>query len=187
MQRLISLPESDSERDKLAHSKLLSKVFAEIDPKLKVIRQQLNVMVLDRQSSKTKTPSTRKKSLVEVQNTVFNPSIVGIGGKAGRTSFVVNVGRVENLYKTSKRGRAHHRLPQATIDLHGCTQEDAVEKLGASLETWVDTAMQGSYPWVIPAVIICGGGNQILSETVEAWIKRTISVANAPKGSILLR
>jgi len=183
----ISLPESDSEREKIAHSNLLSKVFEEMGPKLKAIRQQLNGMALDRQSSKIKTPSNRKKTLVKAQNSVFNPSTVGIGGKAGRTSFAVNVGRVENLYKTSKRGRAHHRPPQAQIDLHGCTQEEALDKLGASLRTWVDTAMHGSYPWVIPAVIICGGGNQILSETVETWIKQTKSVANAPKGSVLLR
>jgi len=178
----ISLPESDRERDKLAHSKLLSKVFEEIDPKLKVIRRQLNDMVLDRQSSKTKKSSTRKTSPVETTNTVFNPSVVGIGGKAGRTSFVVNVGRVENLYKSSKRDRgALHRPPQAKVDLHGCTQEEAVEKLGSSLKTWMKTAMHGSYPWVIPAVIVCGGGNQILSETVDGWIKHTESVANAPK------
>mmetsp|Transcript_31820 Transcript_31820/g.66692 ORF Transcript_31820/g.66692 Transcript_31820/m.66692 type:complete len:522 (-) Transcript_31820:244-1809(-) len=184
MQRLISLPESDSERDKLAHSKLLSKVFEEMDPKLKVIRRQLNDMVLDRQSSKTKKSSNRKKSPVEAMNTVFNPSTIGTGGKAGKTIFVVNVGRVENLYKTSKRDRgALHRPPQAKVDLHGCTQEEAVEKLGASLKTWMKTAMHGSYPWVIPAVIVCGGGNQILSETVEGWIKHTESVANAPKCS----
>mmetsp|Transcript_12831 Transcript_12831/g.20962 ORF Transcript_12831/g.20962 Transcript_12831/m.20962 type:complete len:522 (-) Transcript_12831:252-1817(-) len=180
----ISLPESERESDKLAHSKLLSKVFEEMDPKLKVIRRQLNDMVLDRQSSKTKKSSNRKKSPVEAMNTVFNPSTIGTGGKAGKTIFVVNVGRVENLYKTSKRDRgALHRPPQAKVDLHGCTQEEAVEKLGGSLKTWMKTAMHGSYPWVIPAVIVCGGGNQILSETVEGWIKHTESVANAPKCS----
>jgi hypothetical protein len=47
----------------------------------------------------------------------------------------------------------------------------------------MDAAMKGEYPWVIPAVIVCGGGNQILSETVEAWIREKKNVANAPKRS----
>jgi hypothetical protein len=34
---------------------------------------------------------------------------------------------------------------------------------------------------VIPAVIICGGGNQILSEAVDQWIKTNVYVAKAPK------
>jgi len=183
----ISLPQTDNERDKLRHSKLLTKVFEEMSPKLKIIRQQLNDMTLDRQSSKTK--KAHKKSSVAASNAVFNPSMVGIGGKAGRTSFVINVGRVENLYKTSKRGGAHHRPQEAMamVDLHGLTKEVALGRLNASLEEWVDKAMHGSYPWVIPAVIVCGGGHQILSETVETWIKQTKSVANAPKGGALLR
>lgn len=41
--------------------------------------------------------------------------------------------------------------------------------------------MKGEYPWVITVDIICGGGNQILSETVETWIKSKTNVANAPK------
>mmetsp|Transcript_23685 Transcript_23685/g.50689 ORF Transcript_23685/g.50689 Transcript_23685/m.50689 type:complete len:527 (+) Transcript_23685:127-1707(+) len=189
-QQSISLPQSNTEKAKLMHSKLLSKVFEEMSPKLKVIRQQLNNMMLDRQSSKNKKPSSRKISPLETLTNVSNPSTVGIGGKAGKTSFVVNVGRVENLYKTSKRGRAHHHGSTgdlAKVDLHGCTKEEALGTLGVSLQKWMDTAMHGSYPWVIPAVIVCGGGNQILSETVEAWIRQTKSVANAPKGSVLLR
>jgi hypothetical protein len=36
---------------------------------------------------------------------------------------------------------------------------------------------------VIPAVIVCGGGNQILSEAVDQWIKTNINVAKAsPQG-----
>lgn len=184
----ISVPGLNSERDKVAHSNLLSKVFEEMSPQLKIIRQQLNDMVLERQSSKTKKSSTRKKISTEAPNTMTNPSAVGIGGKAGRTSFAINVGRVENLYKTSKqRNCALARPSQAEIDLHGCTQEEALGKLGAILTTWIDTAMHGSYPWVIPAVIVCGGGNQILSGTVEGWIKQTKGVANAPKRSVLWR
>ena len=176
----ISLPESDAERNKLAHSKLLSKVFDEMQPKLKVIRQQLNDLMLDRQSSKTKSPGSHKKKARETLSPVFNPSTVGIGAKAGRTSFSVNVGRVEYLYKTAKRPHQHAKMPSvAKVDLHGCTKEEAVERLGTSLYEWMDTAMHGSYPWVIPALIICGGGHQILSETVENWIKDTKNVARS--------
>jgi hypothetical protein len=41
--------------------------------------------------------------------------------------------------------------------------------------------MRGAYPWVSSGVIICGGGNQILSEAVDQWIKNNVSVAKAPK------
>ncbi|KAL7542962.1 hypothetical protein ACHAWF_007288 [Thalassiosira exigua] len=41
--------------------------------------------------------------------------------------------------------------------------------------------MQGSYPFVRLATIICGGGNQILSGTVQEWIKSSNRVSNAPK------
>lgn len=189
----ISLPESDEERDKVTHSKLLSLVFEEMQPKLKTIRQHLNDLMLDRQSSKVKGPSNRKKALLGQPNIVSNPSTVGIGAKAGKTCFVVNVGRVESLYKTCKRDTAQHHGQQHAhttrsttniLDLHGCTHKEALEQLGTSLKVWMDTAMHGSYPWVISATIICGAGNQILSETVETWIKETKTVANAPKGNV---
>lgn len=181
----IYLPDSDGERDKVAHSKLLSRVFEEMDPKLKVIRKQLNDMVLDRQTSKIKKANPCRKSLAEPPSrAAFDPSNVGIGGKAGRTRFVINVGRVENLYKTSKRRRALPGPPPAVLDLHGCTRDEALARLGAGLATWMDSALQGAYPWVMPAVVVCGGGDQVLSEVVVEWIRRTRGVANAPKGSV---
>ena len=71
--------------------------------------------------------------------------------------------------------------PMETLDLHGCTKAEAISKMDESLKVWVDTAMQGSYPFVQPAVIVCGCGNQILSETVQQWIKSNDKVSNAPK------
>lgn len=187
-QKPISLPDNGRESDKFVHSKLLTKVFEEMQPKLKIIRQQLNDLTLVRQNSKTKNSSAHKKTLREKPIGVPNPSLIGTAGKAGRVSFVVNVGRVENLYKTSKRrGRRSggaKKPSMAIIDLHGCTKTDALARLGTSLKEWLNTAMVGSYPWVIPATIVCGAGNQILSEVVEQWIKETKNVANAPKGSI---
>ena len=50
-----------------------------------------------------------------------------------------------------------------------------------SKHKWVNTAMNGNYPWVIQVKIICGGGYQILSETVDAWIREKKNVSNAPK------
>ncbi|KAL7549344.1 hypothetical protein ACHAWF_012617 [Thalassiosira exigua] len=183
----LSLP--DYERDKLAHSKLLTRAFEEMQPKLKVIRQQLNDMALDRQSSKVRKAGTRKKAKEDsMQSNPFDPSTVGLGGKAGRARFVVNVGRPENLYLTAKKGAKSLANAKTTgvanVDLHGLTKEQALERLEASLNDWMNAAMHGNYPWVIPATIVCGVGNQILSETVEKWIRRKKNVANAPKGSV---
>merc|ERR1711957_773172 len=83
--------------------------------------------------------------------------------KAGKAFYPILVGEATNLYKTSSASHGH--LP--AIDLHGCSKEEALEKLGKSLPIWVDTAMKGSHPWVMGVDIICGGGNQILSDVVK--------------------
>jgi hypothetical protein len=73
----------------------------------------------------------------------------GVGGKAGKPYFVVQVGEEQYLYKTHKSS-AHtsqnspRNIP--TLDLHGCTREEAAVKLNESLKVWVETAMKGSYP-----------------------------------------
>jgi DNA-nicking Smr family endonuclease len=72
----------------------------------------------------------------------------------------------------------------STLNLHGCTKDEATTTPETALVDLMDLAMKGEYPWVIPAVIVCGGGNQILSETVEAWIKDKKNVAIAPKRSL---
>jgi hypothetical protein len=84
----------------------------------------------------------------------------GVGGKAGRSHFVVMVGKVQNLYKTTKLSvlASSHQNQSSipTLDLHGCSREEAITKLNESLEVWVDTAMRGYDPFVITAVIVCG-------------------------------
>ena len=108
----------------------------------------------------------------------------GVGGRVGRSNFVVQVGEVQNLYKTTKSSTlASHQSQSSvpTLDLHGCTREEAIAELNEILEQWVDTAMKGSYPFVITAMIVCGCGTQVLSETVQGWIKSSIQVHNAPK------
>ena len=74
-----------------------------------------------------------------------------------------------------------NELPSAlALDLHGMSKDEAEQALKKSLPTWIKLAMKGGDPWVIPVDIICGGGNQILREVVDAWIKRENHVGNRP-------
>lgn len=167
----------DEQTPKVIHSQSLSKVFEEAEPKFKAIRQQLNTLNLERTLPKER--SFERKASPSAQQPVNNPNMSGIAGKAGKSSYIIHVGEVENLYKSSKKAQAS--VPKAqTIDLHGCTQIEAVDKLNEHLPQWEKLAMEGSYPWVAPVVIICGGGNQVLSDTVKKWIKEN-NVSNAPK------
>jgi len=109
-------------------------------------------------------------------------------GKAGKSHYIVQVGDINDLYKTSKprRGGPSSSMPRAiTIDLHGFTKAEAVELLNENLPQWNGIAMGGSYPFVIPIEIICGCGNQVLSEAVEQWIKQKENVCNCPKNLLL--
>lgn len=44
--------------------------------------------------------------------------------------------------------------------------------------------MAEEYPFVIQVKIVCGGGNQILVEAVENWIRQSKNVAMAPKSQL---
>jgi DNA-nicking Smr family endonuclease len=102
--------------------------------------------------------------------------------KAGKWSYKVLVGSVDNLYKTSKKSnKTVHRKPKFTLDLHGHTAEQALGALNINLQNWNDTAMKSNHPYVIQVEIICGKGGQVLSEVVEKWVKSQNNVANAPK------
>jgi len=169
---------------KTHHSKLLSKLHEEVQPQLKEIRMKLNALSLERQAPKKKRTSKKKnkaKGNIEAQMVLPNS---GVGGKAGKAQFVVQVGEVENLYKTAKMV-PQKGLPcnaHTILDLHSYMRDEALAKLDENLVEWVDIAMRGSYPFVIPVRIVCGCGGQILSETVEKWIRRNAQVANCPKG-----
>jgi hypothetical protein len=109
---------------------------------------------------------------------------LSVGGKAGKSHYIVQVGDVQNMYKSSKPRRGCHALSTnrfRCIDLHGLTKTEAIECLNGQLPEWIDFAMHGHYPFVIPVEIICGCGNQILSEVVEQWIKANENVCNAPR------
>lgn len=167
------------EEDKIEHSKQLSRVFEEAQPLLKSIRQELNSLNIERTLPKKR--SSKKKSKAAVAP-ILNSSTIGIEGKAGKSHFAVQVGESCNLYKTTKRPAMSPKQQQPIIaDLHGLTKEEALCKLDSSLPQWIDIAMKGSYPFVIPVNIVCGCGSQVLSEVVENWVRQNASVANAPK------
>jgi DNA-nicking Smr family endonuclease len=175
----IEVSNSEDEH-KVQHSKALTKLFEEAEPKFKLIRQELNSMNLLKQQPKTKTHS--KRITPPPSFSEFNHASNGLGGKAGKTRFVVNVGEVSNLYKSSKS--LNQPTAVSTIDLHGCTREEAVSRLNEGLKEWNERAMLGTYPFIHSVSIVCGGGSQILSETVEKWIGEKKNVSNAPKRSM---
>ena len=163
------------------HSLMLTKLFEEANPRFKEIRQQLNALNLFKQQPKTRVQT---KTLGQgCLYTKSNPTSEGLGGKAGRTHFVVNVGEVKNLYKSSK---SIHQGSSSTsiIDLHGCSRSEAISRLNTGLENWNKQAMTGSYPFIHSVSIICGAGGQILSEVVEKWIEEKPNVCNAPRAKI---
>jgi hypothetical protein len=171
---------------KAQHSLAFTKVLEDLQPRLKEIRTELNALDLQCQPKKMKNIAGKKNTIQEA----VNHSLPGpeIGGKAGKSHFVIQVGEAQNLYKTTKPStvsyqQRHSSIP--TLDLHGYTKEDAIVKLNESLEVWFDIAMKGSYPFVITAVIVCGCGSQVLSETVQDWIKSTSRVRNAPTNHLV--
>lgn len=173
---------------KAQHSKVLSKLHEECQSRLKDIRMRLNALDLERQPPKQKKRNKRKNKskvgFVDFQVLTTNP---GVGGKAGKPFFPVQVGEVQNLYKTTKPSILSSRSSSSNtpvLDLHGCTKEEALVKLDDSLNVWVDVAQRGNYPFVMSAEIVCGCGNQILSETVQEWIKTSRNVCNTPKNLI---
>jgi len=164
------------DQDRRDHSRKLSKFFEEAEPRFKEIRQKLAVLSIECQPKAKSRPQKRMPQQVKP---IDNPCTIGQGGKAGVPYYMVHVGEVSNLYKT--RHTNFGKKNSLSIDLHGYTRADALEFLDDNLPEWVNTAQRGQYPFVIPLTIICGGGNQILSETVDEWIKSNDNVANAPK------
>ena len=173
---------------KAQHSKVLSKLHEEVQSQLKDIRMRLNALDLERQPPKQKKKKKNKnKSKVGCVDFQVLPTNPGVGGKAGKPYFPVQVGEVQNLYKTTKPTILSSRSSSSNtpvLDLHGCTREEALVKLDDSLNVWIDIAQRGNYPFVMSAEIVCGCGNQILSETVQEWIKTSRNVCNTPKNLI---
>ena len=176
----IAPPEDEEEKARKKWMFSLYSVFGEAEPTFKEIRQRLNALSLERTKPKQKKIQSKVAKLEVVDNPLVDDQL---GGKAGKTQFIIQVGEVSNLYKTTKpssagRGR---RQDDIMIDLHCLTAEEAVSRLDKHLPTWIEIAMKGTYPFVIPVKIVCGGGSQILAEVVENWIKQNDHVANAPR------
>ena len=149
-------------------------MLEEVNPLLKEIRNHLNDLTIHKSAPKVRNPSSRKR--IQPQEVLNLLTEDYLGGKAGKIAYPILVGEVSNLYKTSKSSAR-----PMSIDLHGLPKDEAVEKLDESLSVWVDTAIRGEYPFVIPVDIVCGGGSQILSGAVKDWIRRNCLVANRPK------
>ena len=179
-------PEDQEEKCKKIWMDTMASVFVEAEPIFKDIRKKLNEMNLKCIKKKTRSPrAIQTKHVPAVVQPVNNPPEDGIKGKAGKTQFIVNVGETSNLYNKSTTkptsAGSGRRQDDIMIDLHGFTSKEALSKLDESLPSWIETAMKGTYPFVIPVKIVCGGGSQTLAEVVEKWIKQNDNVANAPK------
>ena len=170
----------DTDCDRVKHSRQMNLVLKEIQPKLEQIRQHLNDLTLERTQPKDKATSS-KQAPANLEQIECRPDSVGIGSKAGKGSFVVNVGEANNLYKTSKHSKLIRSKPSICLDLHKLTKEQALAALNDSLPTWIETANSGMYPFVIQVRIVCGKGSQTLSEVVMQWINSQQQVAHAPK------
>ena len=171
---------NEEERLRREHSEMLTTVFDEANPQFKEIRQKLNSLALEQTPPKLKSSPPRAcvSEPKEVKSDILSWPL---DNKTIKTRFNVLVGEVSNLYKSTKKTGTHNNKASFTIDLRGFTKGAAVAELDTSLPSWIDAAMHGDYPFVIPVTIICGAGGQVLSEVVEKWIRENERVANARK------
>ena len=167
------------------------RVHTEASAQFQQIRQELNARNLARSLPKDKKTTANAERAAAAA--ACHPSLAGLGRKAGTSQYLVHVGAAEHLYKTSKpttarrptgRPRRARPVPHC-VDLHGRTRAEALRELDDCLPRWLDEALEGAYPFVIPVRIVCGGGNQVLSEAVADWIRANGRVARAPKDLVL--
>eukprot|EP00956_Cyclotella_meneghiniana_P009254 scaffold12701_cov40-Cyclotella_meneghiniana.AAC.3 len=170
----------DAESHRVQHSRKMNSVLNEIQPKLDAIRQHLHDLSLERTQPKDKA-KTSNQAPANLDQVECRPDSVGVGSKAGKGCFFVNVGEANNLYKTSKHSKLIRSNSAICLDLHKLTKEQALAALNDSLPTWIETANSGMYPFVIRVRIACSKGSQTLSEVVMQWINSQQQVAHAPK------
>jgi DNA-nicking Smr family endonuclease len=158
---------------RLEHSNHLSLIFEEAADIFKERRQHLNDLAIKKSAPKQKSPINVQAHVDElevVHHSTFCES------KAGKTYFPVLIGHDEYLYKSSKASKLSQVSPRS-LDLHGCTRDEALFKLSSSLPDWLDAAMK-EHPYTLPVNIITGGGSQIVADAVEHWIRENRNVAN---------
>ena len=160
--------------DRVKHSGLLTRVFEEAEPMFVRRRRMLNELAIKKCIPKVRNSQIKTEGSDPLCPSIF--SHVDVRGKAGKVHFSVTVGEPDFLYRTSK---VHVNKIRSclTLDLHGCTKGEAIEKMNGLLPVWMATAMK-DHPYTVNVNIVCGGGHQILSETVEGWIKSQKNVAN---------
>ena len=175
-------PADETKRSKQRWMAGMQRVHAEARVQFRQRRQELDARHLERS-----LPKTKKKVPTACSSRRDAPALAPppTGGKAGRSQYLIQVGAEDHLHRTYKpsarRGgaRAPTRAPEE-VDLHGMTRAEALVALEARLPRWVETAMTGAAPWVVTVRIVCGGGNQILSEAVAHWIREKRQVSKAP-------
>ncbi|KAL7502829.1 hypothetical protein ACHAXN_000728 [Cyclotella atomus] len=151
------------------HSNLLGLVFEEAADIFKERRQRLNDLAIKKSALKQKSPCKVQIHVDESEVVHHNTSCES---KAGKTFFPVLIGHEEYLYKSSKASKLSQVSP-CSLDLHGCTREEALFKLSSSLPNWLDAAMKEH-----PYTLLTGGGSQIVADAVEHWIRASRNVAN---------
>lgn len=162
------------------HSPQLSRVFTEVAPWFELRRQRSSTLNLTFTPPKNRRVKRSPVAIDPLSYHTNNPSSDGMDGKTGVLFSAVHIGDPENLYNTSILAQIQNQKSLSFV-LHGLTKTEAIHELNAKLPTWIDIVMRDAYPWVIRMVIICGGGNQILSEAVNEWIRGNENVAKAPK------
>ena len=161
--------------DRVHHSGLLTRVFEEAESIFAERRVRLANLAIKKCNAKTRQSFAKTNMLV--RPTPHNISTEGMGGKAGRVHFPIIVGEPTFLYRSSKVHKNKVNSRCLTVDLHGSTKLQAIDKLDKLLPNWIDSAMK-SHPYTTFVDVVCGGGNQLLSEAVEKWIKEKSHVAN---------
>lgn len=166
------------------HSRSMEPIFDELRPLLESIRGKLNVSVLQRTLPKDRRPSKRgaaRENVVVASVSNLPTAKDTVLRKAGKAVHPILVGEATHLFNT-RQLRSSKMVRVITLDLHGCSRYSALNILTKRLYEWVDEAMSGEYPFVIPVDVICGGGNQVLSEIVAQFVCDNRQVANRPKG-----
>jgi len=173
---------NQDERYKLMHSRNLGRALNEASLQFMKIRQKLAAMNLECTPPKAKSASRRKSNGPAELCPLPTVTNSNEGGKAGVPFYPVHVGPPDNLYNTRHVFSPAGQQPVA-VDLHGLTRTEAISELDSRLPKWYESAMRSEYPFILKVTIVCGGGNQIISEAVDQWIKTKEVVSKAPKFS----
>ena len=104
-------PVVTSENNKAKHFKVLSKLHEEMQPRLREIRVTLNTLSLEKQSPRSRNKKNKKVTKEDTNHPIVAKT--GVGGKAGKPYFVVQVSEEQYLYTSNKpSARTSQNSPQ---------------------------------------------------------------------------